>query len=347
MHVGVVVYDSIEQTSGGYRYDRKLVEHLRDRGDDVEVVSIPRPSDRREGVSRSLRRRLDRPFDVLLQDELCFPSLWRLNLRLTRPDTLVALVHLLSSGGSRTPADRRVEATYLRGVDAAVCTSADTRQRLDDLAALPSTVAPPAGRVEGGALSPARVERRARKRPLRVVFLGTVAPRKGVVTLVDALAGLDGAWEATLAGRLDADPDYADRVREAIDGHGLTDRVTVPGPVPEEDLPALLERAHVLAVPSRYEPFGMVYLEAMEYGVVPLASTVGGADELVDDGANGCLVDPGDAEGLRAALATLRDDRETLASLATGALETADTHPDWASSMARVRAFLCSTVDSY
>jgi glycosyltransferase involved in cell wall biosynthesis len=117
--------------------------------------------------------------------------------------------------------------------------------------------------------------------------------------------------------------------------------------VPEEDLPALLERAHVLAVPSRYEPFGMVYLEAMEYGVVPLASTVGGADELVDDGANGCLVDPGDAEGLRAALATLRDDRETLASLATGALETADTHPDWASSMARVRAFLCSTVDSY
>ena len=352
MHVGLVVYDGLGETSGGYRYDRKLVAHLRNQGDDVEVVSIPRRSYGRalfDGLSRSLRRRLDRPFDVLLQDELCHPSLWQVTPRLTRPTALVSLVHLLRSGGSRTrlhPVYRRVEASYLRRVDAALCTSEHTRQRVDDLASLPATVAYPAGRAEGAAVSPARAERRAHDGPLRLLFLGTLVPRKGVTTLVDALAGLGGAWTATLVGRHDADPAYVDRVERAVNEHGLDDRLSVPGPVPDDELAALLDRAHVLAVPSRYESFGMVYLEAMEHGVVPVGSTVGGASELVDDGQNGLLVDPGDVDGLRSALASLRDDRVRLASLARGALATAHAHPDWSTSMASVREFLRSTVEN-
>jgi glycosyltransferase involved in cell wall biosynthesis len=351
MRVGLAVYDGLGETSGGYRYDRKLVAHLRSQGDDVEVVSIPRRSYGRallDGLSRSLRRRLDRPFDVLLQDELCHPSLWQLNPRLTRPTAVVSLVHLLRSGGPATrlqSVSRHVEASYLRRVDAALCTSEHTRQRVDDLASLPATVAYPAGRAEGAALSPARVERRARDGPLRLLFLGTLVPRKGVTTLVDALADLDGAWTATLVGRHDADPAYVDRVQRAIDAHGLRDRLSVPGPVPDEELAALLDRAHVLAVPSQYESFGMVYLEAMEHGVVPLGSTVGGASEFVDHGRNGLLVDPGDADGLRRAIASLRDDRLRLASLARGALATARTHPDWSASMTTVREFLRATVD--
>jgi len=351
MRIGLVVYDGLGETSGGYRYDRKLVAHLRGRGDEVETISVPRRSYGRallDGLSRSLRRRLNRPFDVLLQDELCHPSLWRLNPRLTRPTALVSLVHLLRSGGPRTPLRpvyRRVEASYLRGVDAALCTSQHTRRRVEHLAPLPATVAYPAGRAEGAALGPARVERRAHDGPLRILFVGTLVPRKGVTTLVDALAELDGAWTATLVGRHDADPAYVDRVERAIDERGLCDRLSVPGPVPDEELAALFDRAHVLAVPSRYESFGMVYLEAMEHGVVPLASTAGGASELVDDWQNGCLVDPGDADGLRRALATLRDDRSRLALLAREALATASTHPDWASSMTSVRAFLRATVE--
>ena len=352
MHVGLVVYDGLGETSGGYRYDRRLVAYLRSVGDSVDVVSIPRRSYARhllDGVSRSLQRCLDRPFDVLLQDGLCHPSLWRHNARLDRPGALVSLVHLLRSGRSRTrlhPVYRRVEAAYLQGVDGAVCTSVDTEERVSALASVPSTVAPPGGRVEGAALAPTRVERRAHEGPLRVLFVGTLVPRKGATTLVDALAGLGGDWEARLAGRLDADPAYVDRVRERIDGASLGGQLSVRGRVPDDKLAALLEWAHVLAVPSRYEPFGMVYLEAMERGTVPVASTVGGAGEFVDDGGNGVLVDPGDVKGLRTALATLQEDRERLASLATAALETAETHPDWASSMARVREFLRSTAES-
>jgi len=125
-----------------------------------------------------------------------------------------------------------------------------------------------------------------------------------VTTLVDALAGRDGVWTATLVGRHDADPAYVDRVERAVDEHGLGDRLSVPGPVPDDELAALLERAHVLAAPSRYESFGMVYLEAMESGVIPIASTAGGASELVDEGAKRA---PGRPWGCRRTPACTRD----------------------------------------
>jgi len=344
MHVGLVVYGGLAERSGGYRYDRKLVEHLRSRGEEVEVIAIPRrtyPRHLTDTLSRSLRRRLDRPFDVLLQDELCHPSLWRHNPRLEEPDTIVALVHLLRSGGPPARLDplyRRVERRYLETVDAAVCTSRDTRTRTRALAALPATVAHPAGREEGAAITPEQVAKRARNDPFRVLFVGNLLPRKGVLTLLEALESFGGIWRADVVGGA-ADSSHAARLERAARGE-FPGRVALHGAVPDGALRRLFARADVIAVPSTYEGFGMVYLEAMEYGVVPVASSVGGADEIVADGINGCLVPPDDPAALRATLSDLRDDRETLARRGRCALRTAAAHPSWAASMERVREFL-------
>ncbi|MFA9428312.1 glycosyltransferase family 4 protein [Natronorubrum sp. A-ect3] len=350
MHVGLVVYGSLEETSGGFRYDRRLVSHLERRGDDVEIIALPWRSYRRhllDGVSQSVRKRLDRPFDVLLQDELCHPSLWRHNDRLEQPEAIVSLVHLLRSGhpgGQLRPwqfVETAIERRYLESVDATICTSRDTRDRTVTLADRPTLVAPPGGRVEGAAIDTETVTTRARTAdPLRITFLGNVIPRKGVLTLLEALEQVDCEWELTVAGSLTADPAYADSTVAFADDCEMDDRVAFAGEVTDAALESLLERSHILAVPSTYEGFGMVYLEAMEYGVVPVASAVGGAREFVDDERNGFVVDPANPDAIATVIERLGTDRDELAALGENALETAAAHPTWEETMTRVRTFL-------
>jgi len=140
MHIGLVVYGGLDHPSGGFRYDRLLVEYLRNRGDTVEVISLPWGSywpNVARGFSRQLVDRLNRPFDVLLQDELCHPTLWRVNDRLTRPNKTVALVHHIQSDvedGRLSGLQRRIERRYLTSVDGVIATSEFTKQRAQRLA---------------------------------------------------------------------------------------------------------------------------------------------------------------------------------------------------------------------
>ncbi|SDQ55095.1 glycosyltransferase family 4 protein [Natronobacterium texcoconense] len=352
MHVGLVVYGGLEKTSGGFRYDRRLVSALRDRGDTVDVIAIPWRRYSRgllDGLSRSIRSRLDRSVDVLVQDELCHPSLWWHNRRLTRPDAVVALVHHLRSDDPTerfASLYRPVERRYLESVDATITTSEFTRTRASRLtpavASKPNLVATPGGRVESPAVSPDRVTDRADEGPLRIAFVGNLVPRKDPKTLLSAVARAGRNWDVTVVGSHDAEPDYATAVRKYATERGLEDRVTFTGEVDDSTLVAVLADSHVCCVPSRYEAFGMVYLEAMEYGVVPVASAVGGAREFVDHGHDGFLLTPGNDERLASLLAILDDDRDRLVELGRNALETAERYPGWEETMGKVRAFLRS-----
>lgn len=312
-----VARPGLECPTGGTRYDRALIEALRERGDHVEEVVVPRWRWRPTSIDHG-------DVDALVVDGLCAPVSWP---ERTAQPLVCGLVHLLGDGSRRRwLAERR----FLSRIDAAVCPSEDTRRRVTGRTAIPATVAPPAGRMGEPAGTP-----RDEAPTLRVAHVGALVPRKGQLTLLAALEELTGDWRAVVVGSLRADPAYARAVTQSAG-----DRVTVTGAVSDTDVEDVLAWADVVAVPSRRESFGMVYLEAMERAAVPVGSPVGGATELIDHGQNGLLVPPDDPGQLAVILERLATEDGLRCRLAEGALQTAAAHPTWSETARRVRSFL-------
>lgn len=142
-----------------------------------------------------------------------------------------------------------------------------------------------------------------------VLFVGTIMPRKGVLDLVRALElvreTLDVPPQVILAGEPGVDESYADDVRERIVQSGLDPFVSMPGFVPEADLPALYALADVYVMPSREEGFGMTAIEALAAGTPVIATRVGGVPQVIESRRHGQLIDPGDVDGLAAGMIEL------------------------------------------
>lgn len=77
-----------------------------------------------------------------------------------------------------------------------------------------------------------------------------------------------------------------------VRNYQLENRVTFVGFLKSEDYLSLLSQMDVLISPSRFEAFGMIYLEAMSFGIPVIASNVGGVAEIVKNKRNGLLVSP-------------------------------------------------------
>jgi glycosyltransferase involved in cell wall biosynthesis len=359
MRVGFVIYGSLEYPSGGFLYDRMLVDSLRRAGHEVDIVSLPWESYGKciaHALDRRIRSRiLDWRGDLLLQDELAHPSLFVLNRALRRSAgvPLVSIVHHLRTS-ERPPGLPRVvsgavERAYLRTVDGFVFNSGATRRAVEALggARKPSVVVQPAGDRLGCPMTAREVrDRAASAPPLRVLFVGNVIPRKGLLTLLEALAMIPREkWRLRVVGSRAADPAHTRVVDRLLEARGLRDSVCMEDHVNDGELSGELRSCQVLAVPSSYEGFGIVYLEAMAHGVVPIGTPEGGAVEIIQDGRNGFLVPPGNPGELARVLDRLCTDRAHLSSCALAARERFAEFPGWRQQMDRIVAFLQSMVE--
>ena len=349
MRIGFVVYGSFGDRSGGFRYDRQLTAALRDAGETVEPIELPWRAYARgllDNLSPSLRNRLDAGYDVLLQDELAHPSLVVTNRCLSTP--VVSIVHLLRATEPRRFRSlyRTVERWYLGGVDGVVCNSTDTRDLVTDLgvAAEASVVAPPTGNRFDPDEENITIAAPAPEEPLRLIFVGNISQRKGLDTLIAGINAVDTAVELTVVGQ-STDDCYLTRVRQQVVDCGLSHRVTFTGELTDTELESTLQDHHVLAVPSRYEPFGIVYAEAMSFGLPVIAARAGGATDIVTDGKTGFLIDPGDSAAVADAITTLAADRKRLATMGQAARERYEAQPDWTEIADSVRMLLRSVVN--
>ena len=354
MRIAFVVDGPIDQVSGGYIYDARVIDALRARGDHVEVVSLPQGSTLRRmrtNFDRRLLARLSRSdIDVIVEDELSHPGLFGLNARLRARSAvpLVALIHHLRCSepdwAVLRSAYRLLERRFLRTVDACIYNSQATRLAVERLAGArkPFVIAPPAGNRLPIRLNEADVRRRCHAPgPLRLLFLGNLIRRKGVTTLLESLAALpEGTSSLAVVGDPTFEPGYASAAVRHAARLGLTPRVEWLGPLYDEALAKRLSISHVLVVPSEYEGFGIAYLEGMGFGLPAIATTAGGAAEVVRDGENGFLVPPGDAPALARCLRRLCEDRSYLEELSLGALHSYASRPTWEQTAESIRRFL-------
>jgi glycosyltransferase involved in cell wall biosynthesis len=191
---------------------------------------------------------------------------------------------------------------------------AATHAICDDVAAwlgarLPDPLLIPLG-VRDRRPDPGRVERAPDDEQLQVLFVGRLERRKGVDVLLQAARRLVAELPEVrfvLAGPDSLLPGPVERYREeflaaAGGDRALLERVRFEGEVSDERLWELYAGCDVFCAPSLYESFGNVLIEAMMFGKPVVASRAGGMPEVVEDGVNGVLVEPGDVESLQRAL---------------------------------------------
>lgn len=149
--------------------------------------------------------------------------------------------------------------------------------------------------VETTAAPPAAEDPHASK---RVLFIGRDWTRKGGPQLLEAFR---------IARRQHPD---ATLVIAGSTPEVAEPGVEVLGEISAEEASAQYRRATVFALPTRLEPFGIVFVEALKHGVPVVATRLGAVPDIVQDGETGLLVEPGDVDGLAAALAALLGDPE-------------------------------------
>jgi glycosyltransferase involved in cell wall biosynthesis len=145
---------------------------------------------------------------------------------------------------------------------------------------------------------------------LLVTYTGRLLKGKGLETLVEAFATLaarDPRPHLLLVGSGAGQALSVEaEIRAGVEARGLGGRVTFTGRV--ENVEDYLRASDVFAFPSLFEALGLSLLEAAACGLPCVGSRTGGIVDVIEDGASGLLVLPGDAEALAGALATLASD---------------------------------------
>jgi glycogen(starch) synthase len=167
-----------------------------------------------------------------------------------------------------------------------------------------------------------------------IVFAGRLEYEKGVQTILEAMPLIDRlspGVSLVLAGT----GTYRSALEARAASLGLDGRVRFLGFVDEKRLRGLYAAADLVVVPSLYEPFGLVALEAMATGTPVLASDTGGLREIVDHGVTGVRFVPGAASSLAIEAARLLTDGSLARRLATGASEALASRASWSGAAAR------------
>ena len=333
MALAFLVPGRLDQLTGGYLYDRYIIEGLRARGQAVDVVELPgrypdADAHTRASATAALARLPDH--STVIIDGLALPGLAdcledqgaRLNL--------VGLIHhplSLETGldSANVRHYEELEAELWPHLTGAICPSEHTAQAL--LAA-----GLPADRVAvvtPGTRRPATIRQARSMGPLQLLVVGAITPRKGHLLLVEALAQLRHLdWRLTCIGSLTRDPAASAELQERMAAHGLTDRIVLLGEQPEQRLAEAYQRADVFVLPSYHEGYGMVFAEALAHALPVIASTACAIADTLPAGA-ALLVAPGDMPALRDALQLALTDGALRARLAVAAEQAASALPDW------------------
>ncbi len=318
--VTFAVPGSLDQPTGGYKYDRQVIGGLRQRGCEVDVIDLgdgfprPTPETLHAALPRLRRVPAGRPIVV---DGLALGVLPEVAAALRSSHRVIALVHHpLALETGLTPAEvaalRHSERAALAAVNRVVVTSPATRRVLVADYGVPAeiiTVALP-GTESGAGPAVRRRPAEAINQTIHLLAVGAVVPRKGHDVLIEALNQLaDLNWRLVIAGDCKRDRATAIELATSIMRKRLGPRICLAGAVSEHQLAALYRQADVFVLASRFEGYGMAYAEAIAHGLPVIGTRVGAVPDTVPAG-TGILVPPDDVAALAAGLRAMIADAE-------------------------------------
>jgi glycogen(starch) synthase len=161
-----------------------------------------------------------------------------------------------------------------------------------------------------------------------LMYFGRLEYEKGVQDLIAALPRIRRSHPGTRVVVTGTGTAH-DQLVAAVEKHRVRRSVTFTGHLPDGDLAALLRAVDAVVLPSRYEPFGIVALEAAAAGAPLVASTAGGLGEVVLDGETGLSFAPGDVAGLAAAVNVVLADPAAAARRARAARKRLGSAFEW------------------
>jgi glycosyltransferase involved in cell wall biosynthesis len=310
-----VVPGSLAVRTGGYGYDRNIVERLRGGGWAIETIELggqyPDPDSATRAKAEEIFASI--PSDALVViDGLAFGAMPEIAEKEHDRLKLVALVHhpLADETGIGEDLSRKLmrsETAALRFAARIIATSRFTSRRLVEMGVDREKIFV----VEPGVASAPLAARRfgGEGSALNMLCPASYIARKGHADLLTALSGLSELpWSLICVGNNDLDSNcYGDMValRDAL---GLGGRVELRAEVNDRELEKLFASSDLVALASHYEGFGMVVPEAIAHGL-PVVTTTGGAlaETLPSDA--GLASPPGDRESLRENLRNILEDK--------------------------------------
>ncbi|MFD1881242.1 glycosyltransferase family 4 protein [Paracoccus pacificus] len=313
----------ITTLTGGYIYERRLLEGLRDQGRDVLHLELPAgfPAPDPADMATAVRQLQDLPGDrVLILDGLVFGSIDTAGLAGVRAPILAMIHHPLALESGLDPADRdhlyRTERDNLRLARHVLVPSPHTRRMLTQhYGVAPDRISIARPGVDPPRLAPAPVV------PPLILSVGILHPRKGHDILIDSLSRIaDLEWQAVIVGQPWHGAHAGDLAR-MVQRLGLSDRLRLTGQIPAEALQTLFSQAAIFALATRYEGYGIVFDEALSHGLPIVSCATGAVPDTVPAAAR-VLVPPDDPAAFADALRGLLERPDQRAALAAAALAT-------------------------
>lgn len=331
MEIALLVPGPFSTISGGYGYDRRLVEGFRAAGHSVRIVELegrhPLPD---AAAQASARAALDSvPASArLIIDGLGLPAFAPFAEELEARGA-VGLIHhptAIEPGFSEEEREdlRARETMLFPRMARLVATSRLTADRLPaEFGADPARI----GVVEPGT-DPAERSKGSGGPACQIISVGVIVPRKGHDVLLRALGRLtDLEWHLTIVGGA-RDPVHAQSLAALAEELRIAQRVTFAGEVQPEDIDALYGRADLFALATHWEGYGMAAAEALARGL-PVAITAGGAIADVVPKDAGVIAAPGDHASLSRAMRRPIFDTSLRAEMAEAAWRAGQKLPRW------------------
>jgi glycosyltransferase involved in cell wall biosynthesis len=339
----LVLPGRLDSRTGGYIYDRHIVDGLRAMNWAVDVKtlddSFPHPTaaavthaaDVFEGLAAGT---------VTMVDSLALGAIPEIIERHGSRLRLVALVHLplARDVGIEPELAARFavgERRALRAVSLVIVTGRATLSLLADYDLPRSRVVV----LEPGT-NPAPLARGSGGSRHELLCVATLNPGKGHEDLIAALAALTSrAWQLTCAGSLTRHPPTVARVRAIIRECRLDDHVVLAGELDADALETCYDRSDLFVLATLRETYGMAVAEALAHGLPVVSTMTGAIPDLVGSDA-GLLVPPGSVPALTDALARFMSDSDVRERLAAGARRVRPSLPGWETTVQKMAAAL-------